>query len=226
MPSTFITRQIGGPKQVGSQALSAVAKLGDTAVPLEQLRQIIFEAVTGLQDQLTIFRRSLGMDNPGATAITDDGTNINIVGRKVTISGALSVGTLTPWANAVEQVHVAADKNYAIGPNTVLADGVSVSSFNDAVNANKGLELRASDLLLGIAGQKVGFYGTAPVVLQVLAAYTPNSQGTAYTGIDNAQAGLVYATVADLNLLRVAYQTLKAAHDDLRTKMQTTTLIA
>lgn len=50
---------------------------------------------------------------------------------------------------------------------------------------------------------------------RVLAAYTPNSQSSAYTGQDNAQGGTVYAKLTDLNLLRVAYQTLKASHDSL-----------
>jgi hypothetical protein len=46
-------------------------------------------------------------------------------------------------------------------------------------------------------------------------AYTSDAESVAYTGIDNAQAGTVYATVADLNTLRTAYETLRASHDNL-----------
>ena len=76
------------------------------------------------------------------------------------------------------------------------------------------------------ANQKQSFWGATPIVQPVLAAYTSDGEGAAYTGIDNAQAGAVYATVADLNALRVAYETLRAAYDDLRTKTLTTGILA
>lgn len=43
------------------------------------------------------------------------------------------------------------------------------------------------------------------------AAYTADNESVAYSGIDNAQGGSVYATVADLNALRTAYENLRAA---------------
>jgi hypothetical protein len=46
-------------------------------------------------------------------------------------------------------------------------------------------------------------------------AYTTDAESSAYTGIDNAQGGTVYATVADLNSLRVAYENLRASYDNL-----------
>jgi len=66
--------------------------------------------------------------------------------------------------------------------------------------------------------QKIGLWGAAPVVRpsaytqtystadKTLGAYTADVESAAYTGIDNAQAGTVYATVADLNALRTAYE--------------------
>lgn len=72
----------------------------------------------------------------------------------------------------------------------------------------------------------LAFFGGTRAIQQVLAAYTSDGEGAAYTGIDNLQAGTVYATVADLNQLRVAYETLRASYDDLRTKLQTSTLVA
>lgn len=70
---------------------------------------------------------------------------------------------------------------------------------------------------------KLGFWGATPVARttgytqtyatasRTHAAYTADAENVAYTGIDNAQAGTVYATVADLNALRVAYENLRAA---------------
>lgn len=72
----------------------------------------------------------------------------------------------------------------------------------------------------------VGFNGATPVAqpaaytlnynttTRTLNAYTSNGQGSAYTGIDNLQVGTVYATVADLNTLRVAYENLRASYDN------------
>jgi hypothetical protein len=71
----------------------------------------------------------------------------------------------------------------------------------------------------------LAFFGGTRAIQQVLNAYTSDGEGNAYTGIDNLQAGTVYATVADLNTLRGAYETLRASYDDLRTKLQTSTLV-
>lgn len=94
-----------------------------------------------------------------------------------------------------------------------------LSSYDTAQRI--GLEIEASGTAV-----KLGFFGGTTAVQQVLAAYTSDGEGAAYTGIDNLQVGTVYATVADLNQLRVAYETLRASYDDLRTKLQTSTLVA
>ncbi len=71
----------------------------------------------------------------------------------------------------------------------------------------------------GIA--RLGFYGVTPAgrpsaytqtystATRTFSAYTSDPESGAYTGIDNLQVGTVYATVADLNQLRVAYETLR-----------------
>lgn len=75
-------------------------------------------------------------------------------------------------------------------------------------------------------GGNVGFYNITPVARpsaitqtyntadRTLGAYTADDESSAYTGIDNAQAGTVYAQVADLNALRTAYETLRAFVED------------
>lgn len=74
-------------------------------------------------------------------------------------------------------------------------------------------------------GTLLGFYGTAgtarpsaitqtySTASRTHAGYTADNEGSAYTGIDNLQPGSVYATVADLNALRVAYENLRAHHE-------------
>lgn len=96
---------------------------------------------------------------------------------------------------------------------------MSLSAYDTA--ARLGIEIEASGTAV-----KLGFFGGTTAVQQALNAYTSDGEGAAYTGIDNAQAGTVYATVVDLNQLRVAYETLRASYDDLRTKLQTSTIVA
>lgn len=74
--------------------------------------------------------------------------------------------------------------------------------------------------------QKQAWWGATPVVQpsaytqtystadKTFSAYTADDESAAYTGIDNAQVGTVYATVADLNALRTAYENLRAFTED------------
>lgn len=52
--------------------------------------------------------------------------------------------------------HVAADKNFYCAANFNLADGVAFGSINDANNALKGMEFRASLVMIGASGLSVG----------------------------------------------------------------------
>lgn len=86
----------------------------------------------------------------------------------------------------------------------------------------------ASDgFCIGDSGDNIGFYGVTTVARpaaytqtystadRTLAAYTADNESAAYTGIDNAQVGTVYAQLTDLNALRVAYENLRAFVEDL-----------
>jgi hypothetical protein len=75
-------------------------------------------------------------------------------------------------------------------------------------------------------GSNLGFYGGTAVAKpsaytqtyatadKTLSAYTSDPESSAYTGIDNTQAGTVYAKVADLNALRTAYDNLRVFTED------------
>ena len=100
----------------------------------------------------------------------------------------------------------------------------SHSTFKDGANIIFG---SATGTQIGSATtQKIGIWGVTPIVQPVTNAYTSNSQGSAYTGIDNLQVGSVYAQLSDLNLLRVAYDNLRASYDNLLTKLKTTGIVA
>lgn len=55
---------------------------------------------------------------------------------------------------------------------------------------------------------------------QILNAYTSDIESSSFSGITNAVGGSVYARLVDLNVLRGAYETLRLAHDDLRSKLK------
>lgn len=76
--------------------------------------------------------------------------------------------------------------------------------------------------LLTCRGNKIGFFAGTPAVQQVLAAYTADSESSAYT---TTGSGADIASKADLNALRTAYETLRAMCEDLRTKVLATTLL-
>lgn len=71
----------------------------------------------------------------------------------------------------------------------------------------------------------IGFFGAAPATKQTLTSYTSNHQNTIYLGITNTAAGFVFAQVTDLNSLRSAYENLRTSYDDIRSKLQNTTLV-
>lgn len=77
------------------------------------------------------------------------------------------------------------------------------------------------------SGAKFGAFGTAAITRpsaytqtystadKTLAAWTPDTESTPYTGIATDVGGTPYATVDDLNQLRVAYENLRVTHEDL-----------
>lgn len=143
--------------------------------------------------------------------------------------GIFSVGTLTPIGSLTPeglfQVHCATDQNFIITGKVSLSTGVCIRTPNDAATLQQGLEFRNDPLLFGISTATIGFFGGTPVVKQTLNAYIPDDESAAFGGIATGLGGTIYAQVANLNQLRVAYETLRAMVDDLRTKIQTTTLV-
>lgn len=87
------------------------------------------------------------------------------------------------------------------------------------------LTLRGNQVTLGVAGGYVGFYGLFPVHRQILNGYTPFPEPINFSGISTGFTGAVYAQVNDLNNLRTAVENLRLMCEDLRTKLQTSTLV-
>ncbi len=124
------------------------------------------------------------------------------------------------------------------GPSSSTTN--AISKFTDTTGneiSDTGITIDGSDNVSGIAaitisgsfnhtGSTLGFFGTSAVAQaaaytqsyatadRTLASYTVDDESSAYTGIDNAQAGTVYAQLTDLNALRTAYENLRALNED------------
>ena len=132
------------------------------------------------------------------------------------VRGASSqTGSLTEWRNSSNTALTTIDKDGKLSVFAGFVDGVNI-----VVGSSSGTKIGTATT------QKLAFWNSAPVTQPATNAYTSDSEGSAYSGIDNAQGGTVYAQLTDLNALRVAYETLRASYDDLLTKIKTTGLVA
>jgi hypothetical protein len=147
----------------------------------------------------------LGLNALGSGAAGDGGL-INMAGKSSTTAAIQMAQIDWQWATATHASRKAR---------------LTISAFDTAIR--EGLRIEASG-----SAPMIGFLGAAAVARP--AAYTqtystatrtinPTSTG-AFTGIDNAQAGAVYAKVADLNTLRTdllsAIQAVNQIIDDLQ----------
>lgn len=101
-----------------------------------------------------------------------------------------------------------------------LNANVDVSAKNVITDTTTGTKIGTATT------QKLGLWNVTPIVQPATAAYTADDESVAYTGIDNAQAGTVYAQLTDLNALRTAYETIRASYDDLLAKLKTTGIVS
>ena len=140
--------------------------------------------------------------------------------------------------NSITAVELAPD---SVGPSEIAAGAVNVDEVNAAVAGNglvggagAPLDVNVDGTTLIIVGDTAQVNlientnlgptftsGTAPVDNsgltpdETLDPYTADDQSAPYSGIDNAQAGTVYAQLSDLESLRVAYENLRAVTEDL-----------
>ena len=112
------------------------------------------------------------------------------------------------------------------GGNLLLQGGLSTGTGESGVSiygcvaGASGTTDRTQTIAIQTLGNKIGFFAGTPIVKQSFIAYTANNQSAAYTGAADGEAKL-----ADLNALRVAYENLRLAYEDLKSKMVATTLV-
>ena len=154
------------------------------------------------------------LQNLGLIASGAGNTPLNLTSGALT-AGAIS-GTTGAFTSTLDVDSTATLAALTLEGDSAFSDGVDI-----AVGTTAGTKIGTD------TSQKLGFFNAPPVIQpgsytqtystadKTLNAYTPDSEGSAYTGIDNAQAGTVYAQLTDLNALRVAYENLRGFAEDL-----------
>lgn len=94
------------------------------------------------------------------------------------------------------------------------ADADHVADADPHAGYQQESEKDAAGGYLGLKSSPVVFTQTYNPFDPVFGGYAADPENVAYTGIDNAQVGTVYMTVADGNALRIAYENLRAFAED------------
>lgn len=96
----------------------------------------------------------------------------------------------------------------------ILDRQLEAEKLTDTDDASFGDVTIAGTLTLGTpaGGPFIQTYATADTTL---AAWTPDTESVAYTGIATGVGGTPYAQLTDVNALRVAYENLRVAHAEL-----------
>lgn len=178
----------------------------------------------------------------GHVSMTGNGKRLIIEGNSATIANRAFfqtkntnqptyIGTVPNGTSLVSGVMVANEQgltNFSYGLlevtngvvrlNTTKAGSGSVVPMELQYDGTKRIELNSTGIgvfavsPVARAAAMTQTYSTAD---RTLSAYTSNAQGTTFGGINNAQAGNVYAQVSNLESLRVAYENLRAFTEDV-----------
>lgn len=96
--------------------------------------------------------------NPGGSTVANvSATGVAVTGT-LSASGAFTALTACVGGGSLLgtfMVHVNTDQNLSVQQPVLLANGVTISSLNDANSAGKGLELRGSDIKLTASGTAI-----------------------------------------------------------------------
>lgn len=221
-PSGDVRVDVGAP---GSGGTAGTLKLGDVNV-----------------SAVTLGRTGKTVSVPGALTVTEALTANGAVtlgdaaGDDITITGSLA-SDLTFKNTASRTISLAAsDSKYNLSilgagettPGTGTGDLLlDVGASTGTAGKLKLGATNAAEVWIAASSNKLAFFGVTAVVRasaytqtystadKTIAAYTADDESVAYTGIDNAQVGSVYAQLSDLNALRTAYENLRGLSEDI-----------
>lgn len=150
--------------------------------------------------------------------VLDEGGELNFV--ETPTAGPNSVGSTSIQPGAVGTTALST----AVAGQGLTGGGgaaLSVEVDGNTVDFNGSNELEVKDN--SIDQSKITGFDSGTALTNAsgisaddtLSSYTADAESGAYTGIDNTNGSAVYATVADLNALRTAYENLRGFTEDL-----------
>lgn len=214
-PAPFGTSEIGLALLAAADDMTARTILGLGALAVLDTigtAQIDAGAVT-IAEMADLAAGSLllgdGSDRPAPFATSEIGLTLLAAADDAAVRMALGLGDLATLDT--------------VGTAQIDAEAVTVAEMAD---------LGENALLLGDAGNRPAAFATSALGRFLLAASAGaavadagDDESIAYTGIDNLQVGAVYAQLSDLNALRTAYEDMRAAFNDLLSRLRALTLI-
>lgn len=198
----WVRPETGATGQVNATGfLMAHGNIGHRPAPAPQLlaptKQRAPLVYVGAGGALQILTGSSQFDPTQADAFVVGGS-----GGPITFAGSYQLfSSAANWQDGQTVTLIgSSDTNTVTLTNFPSANCIALSQATRTLGYNDVLVLQFS----GYYGwwREVSFRRAAP-------AYTASNQGSAYTGLDNAQAGSVYAKLSDINALRTAYETLR-----------------
>lgn len=145
----------GNTTTIAAKAVT-LAKMGDMATASLIYRKTAGDGVPEVNSLATL-KTDLGLTGTNGGILGTEHylakfNGINAVENSQIFDNGTSVGinTIIPHASAKLQVKVGVDQNFAIQGINSMADGITLNSYNDAVTANKSMELRASSFMFSV----------------------------------------------------------------------------
>lgn len=87
------------------------------------------------------------------------GYNVAAPSNGLIVSGNVGIGTTAPWSGAALQARPGTNEDFAISGPNLMANGVVINSYNDAVSANEDLEIRAANVDFSVGNVGIGTTG-------------------------------------------------------------------
>lgn len=223
--STIDSSVIGGTTPAAATVTDFLVRMGSVSPQIIKDGGEGFLFVTGYADPITqggtiVLRRSEGTEASPTALVIDD-----VLGafewRGMQDNGAFSNFRAALRVRAAEAWTTTTTGTYMQWLTTPI--GSATPAVGMVLHDDMRLEINGT---LDHDGTHLGFRAKTPVAVttytqnfttatRTVNAYTTDAESAAYTGIDNAQAGTVYAKLTDLNALRVAYENLRASYDNL-----------
>lgn len=181
-------------------------------VELNSGSQLLLDGASAAAPSFCFVQTNLGMFRPVANVL---GFSVGGAEKmRINLAGFIGLGTTSPTALLHLAASTAIRAQLRFDP-TSAADPQTPNDGDVWYNSRLKLYRSSTTEIVPSAPQQSAYTQTYSTAARTVSAYTTDAESSAYTGIDNAQGGSVYAQLIDLNSLRTAYENLRTSYDGL-----------